>query len=244
MIKIQNLHKSFGKQKVLNNINLTVNEGKTTVIIGPSGEGKSVLLKHLIGLLKPDSGQIFIDGEDISKMNGNRIKTVRKKFGMLFQDAALFDSHNVFENVAFPLREHTDLLDNEIESNVKEMLNLVGLEGSEEKWPAQLSGGMKKRVGLARALMLHPKILLFDEPSTGLDPIMTEQICKLIQDTHTHFKTTQVMISHNIKTTLRLADKIAMLHGGQIIEDAEPEKFLNSGNETVKSFLKKAGELT
>lgn len=242
MIKITNLNKSFGDQKVLDGLNLSVDEGSTTVILGPSGEGKSVLLKHLIGLLKPDSGQIFIDGEEISKLEGTKINKVRKKFGMLFQDGALFDSLNVFENLAFPLREHSHLMDDEIEKQVKEMLNLVNLSGSEEKWPSQLSGGMKKRVGLARALMLHPKILLFDEPSTGLDPIMTEQICKLIKDTNDHFKTTQVIISHNIKTTLKLADKIAMLHGGHIIWESSPDEFLKSDNEIVVSFLKKAGD--
>lgn len=244
MIKVEKINKSFGKQRVLVDIDLEMPEGSTTVIIGPSGEGKSVLLKHLIGLLRPDSGHIFIDGDDITKAGENELNRIRMKFGMLFQDAALFDSLNVFENVSFPLREHTDLDDDEVEKKVNEMLKLVNLEDSGEKSPSQLSGGMKKRVGLARALMLKPKILLFDEPSTGLDPVMTEQICTLIQDTHEHFKTTQVIISHNLKTTLKLADNIAMLHEGKIVFKSSPEEFLNSDNPVVKSFLKKAGEFS
>jgi phospholipid/cholesterol/gamma-HCH transport system ATP-binding protein len=240
VIKISNLYKSFGEQRVLNDIDLTIEKGSTTVIIGPSGEGKSVLLKHLIGLLKPDSGQILVDGEDITKLKGQELKNIRKKFGMLFQDAALFDSLDVFENVAFPLREHTEMLDDEIEERVLAMLKLVNLEGAERKWPSQLSGGMKKRVGLARALMLHPKILLFDEPTTGLDPIISDQICALIENMHGHFKTTQVIISHDLKATLRLADKIAMLQSGMIVYEAEPDEFLKSSNETVRSFLEKA----
>ena len=197
MIRIENLYKSFGTQQVLTDINLEISSGTTTVIIGQSGEGKSVLLKHLIGLMKPDSGEILIDGEDIVKLKERELARVRKKFGMLFQDAALFDSLDVFDNVAFPLYEHTELLDEEIEERVLEMLKLVGLEGNELKWPSQLSGGMKKRVGFARALMLKPKILLFDEPTTGLDPIISEQICDLIEDMHKHFKITQVIISHD-----------------------------------------------
>lgn len=240
MIRIVNLNKSFGKQKVLTNINLTVSRGTTIAIIGPSGEGKSVLLKHLIGLIKPDSGQIFIDDEDITKLNGKNLDRVRKKFGMLFQDAALFDSISVFENIAFPLREHTDLRDSEIQERVFKMLSLLNLAGSELKLPSQLSGGMKKRVGLARALMLQPKILLFDEPTTGLDPIISDQICSLIEDTHKYFKTTQVIISHNLKTTLRLADKIAMLHSGRIIFEAHPKDFLESKDKIIRSFLEKA----
>jgi phospholipid/cholesterol/gamma-HCH transport system ATP-binding protein len=240
VIKISNLYKSFGEQRVLNDIDLTIEKGSTTVIIGPSGEGKSVLLKHLIGLLKPDSGQILVDGEDITKLKGQELKNIRKKFGMLFQDAALFDSLDVFENVAFPLREHTEMLDDEIEERVLAMLKLVNLEGADKKWPSQLSGGMKKRVGLARALMLHPKILLFDEPTTGLDPIISDQICALIENMHGHFKTTQVIISHDLKATVRLADKIAMLQSGMIVYEAEPDEFLKSSNETVRSFLEKA----
>ncbi len=243
MIEIRNLKKSFGKQRVLDGLNLSVPAGSTTVILGPSGEGKSVLLKHLIGLIKADSGEIIIEGTNITNLSGKKLDSLRKKFGMLFQDAALFDSLSVFENVAFPLREHTNLMDKEIEEKVLEMLKLVGLEGAENKWPSQLSGGMKKRVGLARALMLRPKILLFDEPSTGLDPIMTEQICKLINDTHKHFETTQIIISHNIKTTLNLADKIAMLHEGKIVAQAGPEEFLKSDNKIVRTFLSKSGEL-
>jgi len=240
MLSIRNISKSFRTQKVLDKINLEVPEGTTTVIIGPSGEGKSVFLKHLIGLIKPDSGSIFVDGEDITKLNGKELAEIRKKFGMLFQDAALFDSLSVFENVAFPLREHTELLDDEIEKKVLDMLKVVNLTQAEHKWPSELSGGMRKRVGLARALMLHPKILLFDEPTTGLDPIRRDQIRDLIKDTQNQFKITQIVISHDIPTTLRLADKIAMLHGGKIILEATPEDFINSDNEIVRNFVRMA----
>lgn len=240
MIEIKNLSKSFGSQVVLAGINLICPQGMTTVIIGPSGEGKSVLLKHLIGLMKPDSGQILIDGEDITKLKGKDLDRIRKKFGMLFQDAALFDSLNVFENIAFPLFEHTELKDIEIKKRVKEILKLLNLEGNENKYPSQLSGGMKKRVGLARALMLEPKILLFDEPTTGLDPIMRDQTIDLINETHRHFKTTQFIISHDLKTTLRLADKIAMLLEGNIIFESDPQGFLGSKNKKVAEFLNKA----
>ncbi|MEI7589955.1 MAG: ATP-binding cassette domain-containing protein, partial [Deltaproteobacteria bacterium] len=187
MIKLIDVHKSFRGQKVLNGIDIDVERGKTTVIIGGSGGGKSVLLKHIIGLLKPDSGQIFVDEIETTKLNERAMNDVRKKFGMLFQEAALFDSMTVGENVAFPLREHTTKTDTEIMQIVSDKLKAVGLINVEEKMPSDLSGGMRKRVGLARAIALQPEIVLFDEPTTGLDPIMTQAINKLIIDTQRDF---------------------------------------------------------
>jgi len=183
MIKLVDIHKSFGRQKVLDGLTLDIEDGKTTVIIGGSGGGKSVLLKHIIGLIKPDSGQVIVDDVDIASLNDRDLNEVRKKFGMLFQEAALFDSMNVMDNVAFPLREHTRKKEKEIREIVKERLRAVGLPALKNKMPSELSGGMRKRVGLARAIALHPQIVLFDEPTTGLDPVMTEAINELIVET-------------------------------------------------------------
>jgi phospholipid/cholesterol/gamma-HCH transport system ATP-binding protein len=203
MIKLVDIHKSFGTQKVLDGLNLTIEAGKTTVIIGRSGGGKSVLLKHIIGLIKPDRGQVLVDETDIIGLSEKNLNEVRKKFGMLFQEAALFDSMNVGENVAFPLREQTKLKEEEIRRTVAERLKAVGLSGVEGKMPSELSGGMRKRVGLARAIALHPQIVLFDEPTTGLDPIMTEAVNQLIVDTQQSFNLTCVVISHDIQSIFR-----------------------------------------
>lgn len=237
MIKLVDLHKSFGKQKVLDGLNLAIEAGKTTVIIGRSGGGKSVLLKHIIGLIKPDSGHVLIDESDITRLSEKDLNEVRKKFGMLFQEAALFDSMNVGENVAFPLREQTKLKDEEIRQIVADRLRAVGLSGVEEKMPSQLSGGMRKRVGLARAIALHPQIVLFDEPTTGLDPVMTEAINQLIIETQKNFNLTCVVISHDISSIFRIGHKIAMLYEGQIIEYGTPEEIRASGNPVMKQFL-------
>src|SRR3989339_92529 len=183
MIKLVDLHKSFRTQKVLDGLDLEIEAGKTTVIIGRSGGGKSVLLKHIIGLIRPDSGEVLIDGTDITRLGDRDLNEIRKKFGMLFQEAALFDSMTVGENVAFPLREHTKLSDTEIRNIVADRLKAVGLTGAEGKMPSELSGGMRKRVGLARAIALQPRIILYDEPTTGLDPLMTDAINHLIIDT-------------------------------------------------------------
>jgi len=237
MIKLIDLHKSFGKQKVLDGLNLEIEDGKTTVIIGKSGGGKSVLLKHIIGLLKPDSGKVFIDDVDIAKLNDKELNEVRKKFGMLFQDAALFDSMNVGENVAFPLREHTKKKEKEIEEIVRERLNAVGLSGVENKMPSELSGGMRKRVGLARAVAMFPQIVLFDEPTTGLDPIMTEAINELIINTQKNFNLTCVVISHDIQSIFEVGHKIAMLYDGKIVEYGTPEEIRKSDNPVLTQFL-------
>ena len=237
MIRLVDLYKSFGKQKVLGGIDLQVEEGKTTVIIGRSGGGKSVLLKHIIGLLRPDSGQVLIDGTDIAKLGESKLNEIRKKFGMLFQEAALFDSMTVGENVAFPLREHTRMKEKEIRETVADRLHSVGLTGVEEKMPSELSGGMRKRVGLARAIAMHPQIVLFDEPTTGLDPVMTEAINRLIIDTQKKFNLTCVVISHDIQSIFEIGDRIAMLYEGKIIEYGTPEELKASRNPVMVQFL-------
>jgi len=237
MIKLVDIHKSFGRQKVLDGLNLDIEDGKTTVIIGGSGGGKSVLLKHIIGLLKPDSGQVFVDGVDIVSLNDRDLNEIRKKFGMLFQEAALFDSMNVMGNVAFPLREHTRKKDKEIREIVKEKLKAVGLTGVEDKMPSELSGGMRKRVGLARAIAMQPQIVLFDEPTTGLDPVMTEAINELIVETQRNFDLTCVVISHDVQSIFTVGHKIAMLYEGKIIEYGTPEKIKMSSNPVLRQFL-------
>ncbi|PKN32874.1 MAG: ABC transporter ATP-binding protein [Deltaproteobacteria bacterium HGW-Deltaproteobacteria-19] len=237
MIQLVDIHKSFGKQKVLDGLNLTVEEGKTTVIIGRSGGGKSVLLKHIIGLIRPDRGQVLVDGEDITLLNDKDLNEVRKKFGMLFQEAALFDSMNVAENVAFPLREHTKMSNEEIMDIVRNRLNAVGLSDVEEKMPSELSGGMRKRVGLARALAMQPQIILFDEPTTGLDPVMTEAINQLIIETQRAFNLTCVVISHDIQSVFEIGHRVAMLYEGRIIEYGTPEEVRASRNPVMVQFL-------
>ena len=237
MIELIDIHKSFGQQKVLDGLNLTIEDGMTTIIIGRSGGGKSVLLKHMIGLMKPDRGRVIVDGSDISNMNDKGLNEVRKKFGMLFQEAALFDSMNVLENVAFPLREHTKKRDAEIKEIVRARLRDVGLSGIENKMPSELSGGMKKRVGLARALAIEPRIVLFDEPTTGLDPVMTEAIDLLISDTQKNFNLTCVVISHDIKSVFTVAHRVAMLFEGKIIAGGTPEEIRQSEDPVVKQFL-------
>jgi len=237
MIKLVDIHKSFGRQKVLDGLTLDIEDGKTTVIIGGSGGGKSVLLKHIIGLLKPDSGQVIVDDVDIASLNDRDLNEVRKKFGMLFQEAALFDSMNVMENVAFPLREHTRKKEKEIREIVKERLRAVGLTGIEDKMPSELSGGMRKRVGLARAIAMHPQIVLFDEPTTGLDPVMTEAINELIVETQKKFNLTCVVISHDVQSIFTVGHKIAMLYEGRIIEYGTPDKIKMSSNPVLRQFL-------
>lgn len=237
MIQLLDIHKSFGKQEVLSGVDLDIEDGQTTVIIGRSGGGKSVLLKHIIGLLKPDSGQVLIDSIDLTKLNDRDLNEIRKKFGMLFQDAALFDSMTVGENVAFPLREHAKMKEEEIRQIVADRLKAVGLSGVDGKMPSQLSGGMKKRVGLARAIALRPEIVLFDEPTTGLDPVMTEAINQLIMETQKNFHLTCVVISHDIASIFRIGHKIAMLYDGKIIECGTPEEIRASTDPVMVQFL-------
>jgi phospholipid/cholesterol/gamma-HCH transport system ATP-binding protein len=237
MIKLENVTKAFDGQVVLDKLNLDITTGKITSIIGPSGEGKSVLLKHMIGLLRPNSGVVVVDGEVISAMRGSVLNQAREKFGMLFQNAALFDSMTVFENVAFPLEEKTRLTKEEIRDRVREALAHVGLKGVDKKYPDMLSGGMKKRVGLARALLLNPKIILFDEPTTGLDPIICRAIHQLIKDTHRRFGYTAVIVSHEIPEIFDISDHVAMLYKGQILEKRTPKEIQRSNHPVVRQFI-------
>ncbi|SEK81169.1 phospholipid/cholesterol/gamma-HCH transport system ATP-binding protein [Stigmatella aurantiaca] len=239
MIQVIELHKTFGEYKVLTGINVTVPEGSTCVILGGSGSGKTVLMKHMIGLLKPDSGQVIIDGEDIVPLGEERLEVVRRKFGMVFQAAALFDSMNVYDNVAFPLREHRKQLSEEqIRTLVRSKLDLMGLpRTAEAKFPADLSGGMRKRVGLARAIVMDPKIVLYDEPTTGLDPITTDYVDEMILAAQRELRVTSVVISHDIASAFNVADYIAFLSKGVIVEFGPPEQLRNSQHEAVKVFL-------
>jgi len=236
-IRIVDLHKSFGMQKVLDGVDLEIEKGKITVIIGKSGGGKSVLLKHLIGLIKPDTGSIWINGIEITKLKEKELNEIRIKFGMLFQEAALFDSMDVFDNIAFPLREHTKKAEKEIEKIVENKLKQVGLLSFGDKMPAELSGGMRKRVGLARALALDPETILFDEPTSALDPIISLTILELIKETQTYLNKTYVVISHDLMGMFRIADKVAFLSEGKIIEYGTPYEIRKSKNEVTMEFL-------
>lgn len=242
MIELVDVHKSFNNQKVLDGVNLSIEAEKITVIIGRSGGGKSVLLKHIIGLIKPDRGRILIDGVDITRLNDRQLNEVRKFFGMLFQDAALFDSMSVGENVAFPLKEHTLLQSKIISELVEQKLRQVGLRNVSHKLPSELSGGMRKRAGLARAIALDPKIILFDEPTTGLDPIMADAIDTLIVETQKQTGATCVVISHDIRATFKIAHKIAMLYNGKIIETGTPDAMRSSDNPIVRQFIQGISE--
>jgi phospholipid/cholesterol/gamma-HCH transport system ATP-binding protein len=242
MIEIINLCKSFNSHQVLDNLNLTINSGETTVIIGRSGCGKSVLLKHIIGLLKPDSGQVIIDGKDATMMDEKELHALRLKFGMLFQGAALFDSLNVHDNVAFNLLEHANMKAAEIDKAVKESLALVGLKGIEDKKPAELSGGMQKRVGLARAICMRPQIILYDEPTTGVDPIMGDAINDLIIELHNKLKITSIAVTHDMKSAYKIADRIAMLYNGRIITVGTPDEIENTKDPIVRQFITGAGK--
>ncbi|MCK4948406.1 MAG: ABC transporter ATP-binding protein [Candidatus Aureabacteria bacterium] len=237
MIEIIDVHKNFGELEVLKGVNLSVKRGETIVIIGRSGCGKSVLLKHLIGILTPDSGKLLFNGVNISQMKENELVEHRKKFGMLFQAAALFDSLSVKENVAFGLREHMDLSEEEIDRITSKKLSLVGLYAVEGKKPAELSGGMRKRVGLARAFAMDPAIILYDEPTTGLDPITSDVINELIVKIKKELHVTSFAVTHDMKSAYKIADRIAMLYDGKIIESGTPEEIQNTSNPIVRQFI-------
>ncbi len=242
MIEIKELFKNFGSNQVLNGVNLSIEKGETIVIIGRSGCGKSVLLKHIIGLMKPDSGQIFIDGEEITSYTNERLYNLRKKFGMLFQGAALFDSMTVEENVGLGLTEHTKMRKEKIGEIVKEKLRLVGMGGVENLKPAELSGGMKKRVGLARAIAMDPEFVLYDEPTTGLDPIMADVINELIIRLRDTLSITSIAVTHDIVSAYKIADRIAMLYEGKIIFVGTPEETKNTSDPVVKQFIEGSSE--
>lgn len=237
MIEIINLTKSFGVVKVLDNLNLIIESGEVIVIIGRSGCGKSVMLKHIIGLLRPDSGQVIIDGKEIIRIDDEELDKLRLQFGMLFQGAALFDSMSVGENVGFALREHTDLQEAIIKKKVEGALEMVGLKGIEDLMPSELSGGMKKRVGLARAICNNPKIILYDEPTTGLDPIMADAINDLIIDLNSKLKVTSIVVTHDMVSAYKIADRIAMLYQGKIIALGKPNEIKNTKDPIVKQFI-------
>ena len=236
-IHVRDLRKSFGSKQVLNGVNLDVAPAESLVIIGGSGTGKSVLLKHVIGLLKPDSGTVEVDGTAVEKLGNREITEFRRKFGMAFQEGALFDSMTVWQNVAFPLQRLKKMSRSEIRDRVEECLAMVRLEGVGEKLPSQLSGGMRRRVGFARAVAHEPEILLFDEPTTGLDPVTTALIDEVILDLNDRLKTTTLTITHDMESAFRIGDRIAMIHKGEIIAEAPPQEFRHLEDPRVQQFI-------
>jgi phospholipid/cholesterol/gamma-HCH transport system ATP-binding protein len=236
-IAVIDLRKSFGGKEVLRGVGIEVEAGESLVIVGGSGAGKSVLLKHLIGLIQPDRGHIVVDGEDLTRADHAQALAIRRKFGMSFQEGALFDSMNVFENIAFPLRRHTRRDERRIAERVRECLALVRLGGAETKATSELSGGMRRRVGFARAIAHEPEILLFDEPNTGLDPITSAVIDRVIIDLKERLPVTMVTITHDMKSAFRIADRIAMLRDGRILTVGTPAEFRASPDRYVQSFL-------
>jgi len=237
MIEIKGLTKSFNTHKVLDNLNLTIEKGSTCVIIGRSGCGKSVLLKHIVSILKPDSGKVFVNGLDLTKLNEKELDKLRLKIGLVFQGGALFDSLTVGENVGFGLIEHTKISHKELLERIEEALCLVGLCGIVNLMPAELSGGMKKRVALARAICIKPDIILYDEPTTGVDPITADSINELIKTLHDKLKVTSVVVTHDMKSAYRVGDRIAMLYQGKIIAEGTPEEIQNIQHPVVHQFI-------
>ncbi|MBA3011767.1 MAG: ABC transporter ATP-binding protein [Proteobacteria bacterium] len=237
MIRVENLVKKYGRLVVSNGLNCRFEEGKITVILGGSGSGKSTLLRQLTGLERSDSGCVYFDGVDLTCASKKKLYEKRKKMGMLFQGSALFNYLNIFENIAFPLREHTRIAENVIKTIVTMKLEMVGLRGTENLMPSQLSGGMTKRVGLARAIVMDPKVIFYDEPTSGLDPISTGVIDKLIKDLNTKLNITSVVVSHDIESCFRIADKIIILFSGDIIAQGTVEEIKNSKDLRVKQFI-------
>jgi phospholipid/cholesterol/gamma-HCH transport system ATP-binding protein len=239
MIKIRHLKKIFGKKVVLKDVNLDIVDGKITYILGMSGQGKSTIIKHIVGLLKPTSGEIWVDDVDVAKADIKTLYEIRNKVGFTFQEGALFDSMNIFENVAFPLKEHTKLSKTEIKNKVFDTLEMVGLDAQRVAYlyPHELSGGMRKRAATARAIILEPKYILYDEPTSGLDPIISDKITRMIENLTKKHNMTSVVISHDLKETFKSADYVAMLYEGEIIEYGTVEEFKNSRNEIVRAFI-------
>jgi len=244
IIRIRDLHKSFGKKQVLKGVNLDIRTGKTTVIFGLSGGGKSTIIKHIVRLLKPDRGEVWVEDVDMAKADEETVMRMRKKIGYLFQSGALFDSMNVYENVAFPLREHTKMSEEEILKKVRERLRMVALNPDDvlHLYPDELSGGMRKRVGLARSTILDPEIILYDEPTSGLDPITSDLITQLIRRFQKELHVTSVLISHDVKESFKAGDYFAMLYDGKIIEYGDKESFKNSPNPYVQQFIRGESE--
>ena len=237
MIEVRDLKKSFGPQPILDDVSFRIENGESVVIIGRSGGGKSVLIKHLIGLLQPDAGDVFVDGENITQMNERQLLRVRRKFGMVFQGAALFDSMTVAENVAFGLRRHEHLTEAEIAKRVAAALDMVDLPGTEKKNPAELSGGMRKRVGLARAIIYGPQIVIYDEPTTGLDPIVSDSIDKLIIRVRDQLKVTSVVVTHDMRSARRVGNRVMLLHEKKIYANGTPEEIFTSTDPVVRQFV-------
>src|SRR5438128_6415458 len=237
VISVQHVDKTLGGKQVLRDLSIDVQRGESLVIVGGSGTGKSVTLKHIIGLLRPDAGRILVDGHDICVMTGMELNRFGRMFGMSFQEGALFDSMSVFENIAFPLRRQTKMTEGDIRERVEECLKLVHLHGVESKRPSELSGGMRRRVGFARAISHGPQILLFDEPTTGLDPVISDIIAELIREMDNTLNTTTVSITHDMKVAFKIADRVAMLFNGRIIEEGTPEQFQRSPNPLVQQFI-------
>ena len=241
-LELHQIKKSFGRQMILNNLDLTINRGEAVVIIGKSGEGKSVLLKHLIKLITPEEGEVKIDGEDILKMDFNELSQVRRRFGMLFQSAALFDSMTVAENVGLGLKESRSFSKDVIDNIVMEKLSMVNLTDAADKMPSELSGGMRKRVGLARAIAHSPEIMLYDEPTTGLDPITADMIDNLIVNLNERLNVTSVTVTHDMKSAFKIADRIVMLYKGKVAFDGSVEEVKNTTNAMVKQFITGSSE--
>ncbi len=242
MIEIRDIHKSFKDNYILRGVNLKVKKGDSLVVIGGSGSGKSVLLKHIIGLLQPDKGTVLVNSTDLSELDEDGLNEIRKKFGMLFQSAALFDSMTVWQNVGFGLLRHTRMTDSEIKEVSIRKLNMVGLTGVEDKMPSEMSGGMRKRIGLARAIAMEPEIILYDEPTTGLDPIMADAINDLIIKMRERLNVTSVTITHDMKSAYKIADTIAMLYNGVIIAEGSPAEIQNSSDPVVRQFVEGRAE--
>ncbi len=238
-IRLEGVEKSFrdGRDPVLRGIDLEFRAGELTYLLGSSGSGKSVTLKHVLGLLKPDSGKVWVGDQEITSLRGRELAKIRLNFGMLFQNSALFDDMTVFENVAFPLREHTDLDEEAIRKKVGDTLTHLGIVGGYDKYPNELSGGMKKRVALARAVVREPQVLLYDEPTTGLDPVTRTTVDELIETLKRELKLTSVVISHDIPSALLLADRIVFLHQGRIVFDGTPAQFRTAEHESIRAFL-------
>ncbi|MBN1782393.1 ABC transporter ATP-binding protein [bacterium] len=232
------VYKSFDSKEVLRGLTLVIRNGEVLVILGGSGTGKTVILKHIVGLIPPDKGRVFVKGKDITDYDDNALQPVRRKVGFLFQGGALFDSMNVFDNVAFPLREHTDLGEDVIADKVREKLKMVGLENIEWMMPSKLSGGMRKRVALARAIILEPEALLYDEPTTGLDPITTKWVSKLMRQVHENLNITSVIVTHNIQSAMSVADRIAFLYRGRIKFVGTPDEIMECDDPIVHEFLR------
>ncbi len=236
-IEMVDVHKAFGEKEVLKGFTLTIPEGRTTAIIGASGSGKSVALKHIVGLLRPDRGEVWVDGENVSRLDQESLYRLRRKVGYVFQFSALFDSMTVADNVAMGLRRMRTMKESEIADRVRECLRLVDLEGYEERFPSELSGGQKKRAGLARAIATEPKYLLYDEPTTGLDPVTTAVIDQLIIRMAEELRVTGVVITHDMTSAFRISDRIAMLHDGRIRAEGDPEEMRDSSDPVVRGFI-------